>query len=528
MLVWMLYVIVVSALLCGAALAAEQAWRMRRGATRWVWALSMMASLLVPAIVASVSIQLPSIPNIVSPSASQKIVSLRDATSKSLSPANWMSADARRLSGRPSVDTLLRRTWEAASCTLLLGLLASGIYLSLRKRQWERGTVAGACVYITENVGPAVVGLLRPRIAVPRWLCDAPAITQQLVIAHEGAHLEAHDVRLLTAGVLLLVAMPWNLPMWWQLRRLRYAIEVDCDARILSSGRDATTYGETLITVGERQSGFIGAVAGMSESKSFLEQRIKLMVRKPVRWWQVSTAALAGLSFALVAMAAQVEPPDSGLVNSAGHQEIAVEKATLDRYTGFYKISAIDFFTITREGGHLMAQMPAQPAYPIYPETTSKFFYPKEVVDAQVEFEANAQGEVTALVVIQQSVHDRCPRIDAAKAQKIAANLAARIESQKAMPGSEATVNRLIAGIASGNPNYEEMTQPLADAVRENLPANQATLAKFGAVQSVNFLGLGDQGWEIYLIKQEHGVSQLRVNMNPKGVMAGAILTTGP
>ena len=528
MLVWMLYVIVVSTLLSGAALAAEHAGRLRGGSTRWLWGLCMGASLLVPAIVASVSIQVPSIPNIVSPAAAQKIVALRDATSKSLSPANWMSAEARRLSGRPNVDTVLRRAWKVTSSVLLLGLLAGGILLSLRKRQWERGTIAGVRVYITDNVGPAVVGLIRPRIAVPRWLCDAPAMTQQLVIAHERAHLEAHDVRLLAAGVLLLVGMPWNLPMWWQLRRLRYAIEVDCDARILRSGRDPTAYGETLISVGERQSGFIGAAAGMSESKSFLEERIELMVRKPVRWWRVSTATLAGLSLALIAAAAQVEPPVSGLVNSGGHQETVVDPATLDRYAGFYAINAIDFFTITREGGHLLAQMPAQPAYPIYPETTSKFFYLKQVVDAQVEFESNAQGDVTALVVYQPGVHDRCPRIDAAKAQTIAANLAARIESQKALPGSEAKVNRLIAGIASGNPNYEEMTQPLAEEARRDMLTNQATLAKFGAVVSVNFLGLGDQGWEIYLIKQERGVSQLRVNMNPKGVMAGAILTTGP
>lgn len=528
MFMWMLYVIVVSGLLGSAALAAEYAGRMHRGATRWLWSLSMVASLIVPAIMASVSVQLPLIPNLVSQAASQKIISLRDATSKSLSPTNWMSVDARRLSARPSVDTLLRRGWGVASCILLLGLLASGVHLSLRKRRWERGTIAGASVYITENVGPAVVGLLRPRIAVPRWLCDAPAVTQQLVIAHERAHLEVHDVRLLTAGVLLLVGMPWNLPMWWQLRRLRYAIEVDCDARILSSGRDATTYGETLITVGERQSGFIGAVAGMSESQSFLEERIKLMVRKPVKWWQASAAALGALSLVLVAMAAQVEPPYSGLVASGGHQEIVVDATTLDRYTGYYRISATDFFTIAREGGHLTAQMPAQPAYPIYAETTARFFYTKQVVDAQIEFESNAQGEVTALVVYQTGVHDRCPRIDAAKAQQISANLAARIASQTPGPGSEGAVNRLIAGIASGNPNYQDMTPTLADAVRRDLPENQAVLAKFGAVLSVQFLSIGDQGWENYLIKQERGVSQLRVNMNSKGIIAGAFLTTGP
>ena len=78
--------------------------------------------------------------------------------------------------------------------------------------------------------------------------------------------------------------MPWNLPLWWQLRRLRYAIEVDCDARVLAGGLDPAHYGETLIAVGERQSAYVGAVAAMSESRSFLEERIRIMISKPVKW----------------------------------------------------------------------------------------------------------------------------------------------------------------------------------------------------------------------------------------------------
>ena len=96
------------------------------------------------------------------------------------------------------------------------------------------------------------------------------------------------------------------------------------------------------------------------------------------------------------------------------------------------------------------------------------------------------------------------------------------------MPGSDATVNRLISGIASGNPNYEEMYRPFADTMRNQLPATQAALAKFGAVLAIEFLGLGDQGWQTYLIRQEHGVSQLRVNFNELGIICGVQLTTGP
>jgi lipopolysaccharide transport protein LptA len=108
----------------------------------------------------------------------------------------------------------------------------------------------------------------------------------------------------------LLVAMPWNVPLWWQLRRLRFAIEVDCDARVLKSGHDVGIYGEALIMVGQRQSGYVGAIAGMSESRAFLEKRVGLMLRKPVRRWRLSMIALGCSSLALIATAAQIEPPN--------------------------------------------------------------------------------------------------------------------------------------------------------------------------------------------------------------------------
>src|SRR4029078_228106 len=106
---------------------------------------------------------------------------------------------------------------------------------------------------------------------------------QTSAIAHDQPHLDARDPQLLTLGLALLVFMPWNLPLWWQLRRLRYAIEIDCDARVLKGGVDPQHYGATLIALVERQSAYVGAVAAMSESQSFLEERIEHMFRKPVR-----------------------------------------------------------------------------------------------------------------------------------------------------------------------------------------------------------------------------------------------------
>jgi len=91
MLAWMVYVIAVTLLLGAAAAAAEQAARLRRAPSRWFWTLAIIASLLLPTIIASVSIQLPSI---VSSAVPQKMIALREVTSTRLSPLTWMNADA--------------------------------------------------------------------------------------------------------------------------------------------------------------------------------------------------------------------------------------------------------------------------------------------------------------------------------------------------------------------------------------------------------------------------------------------------
>jgi lipopolysaccharide transport protein LptA len=310
MLLWMLYVTVVSLLLAGAAFAAERIASARHAPTRWHWVLSIVASAFVPMIIALAWVHGPRVPYLLGPAVSVQIDSLTLMSSSGLSPAAWVGNGTNSLSAVSRLDLPLAWAWVGASCALLLGLAISGAQLHRRKRGWECSTMAGVSVYLTDDVGPAIVGLLRPRIVVPRWLMQASAYTQELVVTHEQSHLQSHDVHIFAGALALLVLMPWNLPLWWQLRRLRFAIEVDCDARVLKSGRDARTYGETLITVGQRQSGHVGTLAGMSEHRAFLEKRLEVMLRKPARGWRLSAVALGCSSLALVATAAQIEPPN--------------------------------------------------------------------------------------------------------------------------------------------------------------------------------------------------------------------------
>lgn len=520
MLTWMVYVIAVSTLLSLAALAGERAARLRRGATRWYWIAAILASLLVPTVMASVTIQLP---DVLGPRIAEKIVVLRDATSIPLAPQRWLETSTAGLRSPIISDPWLKSAWLIVSLLMVAILTASGVVLYRRQRRWVHSRIADVDVQVSPDVGPAVVGFLRPRIVVPEWVCDATSQDKLAVIAHEKAHLRAGDPQLFTVALCLLVFMPWNLPLWWQLRRLRNAIEVDCDARVLDSGLDPIAYGRTLVNVGEKQSGNLLAVAAMSESHSFLEERISIMMNKPVRWWQVYSTALGCLSLSLVAMAAQISPPNAASTVAAA-PEVVLDIATLDRLTGYFRAGESQvMMKITRNGTQLSGQMTGQPALPMKAESATRFV--NEQVKATLDFQGDAFAPSTALVLTQGGRSMTFPRIDATTAAQMESALAARVQISQPTPGTEAAVRRMVARQQAGQePEYELMTPDLARAAREQNPRAKPFLDGLGRVESITFQGVGQQGTDAYVVKYEKGSLIYRIVLDAQGKVAGLLM----
>ncbi len=93
-------------------------------------------------------------------------------------------------------------------------------------------------------------------------------------------------------------------------------------------------------------------------------------------------------------------PPESPLLQAPRERtEITIDPDLLDEYVGRYQLAPNVFFTVTREGNQLSAQLTGQGTAEIYPETERDFFY--RVVDAQITFETDSQGRVNALVLHQ-------------------------------------------------------------------------------------------------------------------------------
>jgi hypothetical protein len=94
--------------------------------------------------------------------------------------------------------------------------------------------------------------------------------------------------------------------------------------------------------------------------------------------------------------------------------------------------------------------------------------------------------------------------------------------------GTEAALRRLIDGIISGKPNYDEMSAALAEATRQQLPVLHPGLAELRAVESIRFLGVGPQGEDVYTVRHENGASHWRIALDSKGMIVTAWVTPGP
>ncbi len=90
--------------------------------------------------------------------------------------------------------------------------------------------------------------------------------------------------------------------------------------------------------------------------------------------------------------------------------EIKVEPSVFDRYVGRYQLAPSAILTVTRDDSRFLVQLTGQPRFDIFAESEKKFFL--KVVDAQLTFETDAQNKAVAVVLHQNGIDQRAPRIE--------------------------------------------------------------------------------------------------------------------
>ncbi len=288
-LTWMLAATLFALLIGVAARAAEAGARLMSWQARAPWIAALGVSLVWPVL-------LPFL-------ARERVVHLAPV----IVSAGGVRAAVGRLpsmplTDSPRIDYILAALWIFASLILIGRLVRAQRVLAQISRSAQASELDGHDVLVTERVGPAVVGIVTPRVAVPAWLAELDLPLRQLVLRHEREHCRARDTVLLWLGELSVVLMPWNPAIWWQSRRLRLALELDCDARTVHDTETAATYGKLLLLIAQRQ--HMTRLAPMlAESNSHLSQRIAAMSRQSVSNQPLRAAVLGGIAVVAIVAA---------------------------------------------------------------------------------------------------------------------------------------------------------------------------------------------------------------------------------
>ena len=314
-MVCILYVIAIGALLGMAGLLVERILPATTTSRRWIWC-----------VVIGINVTIPPIYQANHKSSVHDVLEHHVVTSPvghTVGTASLTALDQGLAARIEGLNPTIERVWLFASGMLVLWGLATAarVYFLVARSRRQNGSrahsvVDGVPVVVTDSMGPATVGVLRSRVLVPQWVLALPRVQRRYVLRHEEEHRSSRDSLLLFVASLTLIVMPWNLALWWQLRRLRLAVEMDCDNRVVSALGDANAYGELLFRVAQAasrgprlQPAFLGA--GM------LERRLTALVAPtPLRHahrYLLPTVAL-GLLLLVLAMPHPVLIPRNAAV----------------------------------------------------------------------------------------------------------------------------------------------------------------------------------------------------------------------
>lgn len=353
---WMLYALLVSLLLAGAAWTLEEVFRLRRLAVRFLWLGALLGTVAIPAAAPlrsrppvvlrateSFDVAIPRVRPSADGLAARAAASLRALRVE----LNRGLDAAAEVGGR--AGTGLALGWIALS-SLMLAITGATLLRSRRaRRQWPVAELSGERVRVAPGVGPAVLGVRRPEVVVPAWLLEASPLEQRLVVIHECEHVRARDPLVLLVGCVAAAVMAWNPAGWWVLRRLRAAVELDCDARVLRHGVRPQEYGAVLIDIAGRRPGLSMGAPALAGSPSILERRLRAMTMRLPRYARLRASLFGVLATAALASACETPLPSSAEIETMDVADVEARAGELALSSGGTTTYFVDGKQVTAE-----------------------------------------------------------------------------------------------------------------------------------------------------------------------------------
>lgn len=310
MIGWGLYAVQVGLLIVIVAWSAEAMARLARQPVRFVWIAALLLCVGFPVGAHLAATRIPA----------------EAAQLGSAGPFDFVQTGVALVQQRAPVLAAgyLLGVWGVAS--LLVALCFATVYWRMRRasRTWPATQLNGHQVRVSPSTGPMLLGVVRPEIIVPRWVITRSTDEQRVILAHEAEHISARDHLVLSVACTFAVLFPWNPAIWIILSRLRFAIEMDCDARVLGRGISPRSYCSLLVDVAECSSPFLLATTSFGARASHLHQRILAMQPAQSTRPIVRSAAIAFVGVAAFLAACESKMPTAADI--AGMDAAAAQK----------------------------------------------------------------------------------------------------------------------------------------------------------------------------------------------------------
>ncbi|MBS0333638.1 MAG: hypothetical protein JSS35_12800, partial [Proteobacteria bacterium] len=239
-------------------------------------------------------------------------------------PLSWAPTTALRSAASPSLAHIPAPTdlvpWVAA--VWIAGVVLALAALWRSQARFERAIRDGLA-------GPAVVGVLRPRIVTPQDFETAYTCQERrMVLAHEATHIARQDSRI-NALAALLRCLNWFNPLIWLMARgLRIDQEFACDAAVMARyPRARRAYGEALLKTQLAAHPLPLGCYWPPEAVHPLVARIDLLAR-PQIGAMTQALGLTALGFVVLGGAGAVwagRPPQ--LAFSPSHEAVVLQRA---------------------------------------------------------------------------------------------------------------------------------------------------------------------------------------------------------
>ncbi|HEY4130738.1 MAG TPA: M56 family metallopeptidase [Gemmatimonadaceae bacterium] len=358
LITWMAYATLLGVAISAAAFAVEHIVAIWSGARRAVWVVALAAGVLTPLVI------------VVMTRGSQVPTNVRDGVQRitldgslfgggSAVASNSAYANvARAIPLLDRIDKSAPTLWLLASTLLFALFLRASVTLRGRRAEWRTARVDGCDVLVAREVGPAVVGAWRPRIVFPEWALALGDDERMLMLRHEREHVTARDPLLLLVAALAIILVPWNAALWLVVRRLRLAVEIDCDARVLRTMNRPREYGMLLLAVGARNGTTLPYAASLAERKPFLERRIRAMTTIRPSHPVLASVVLGVVAIATTTLAAQAPRPEP-MVVGVGRAAATNERA--QRSVDVAPRSAVAPNIVQTKASHSAANASASP-----------------------------------------------------------------------------------------------------------------------------------------------------------------------